>query len=99
MSFTRRLQATFVAVRYAIFPAPKSSVTRILPTETINLESIKPLLSRLDDQLLPDGTLRFQLSDALPITAPFLLYRLKSDGFSACRATVADNGILITAQR
>lgn len=47
----------------------------------------------------PDGFLKIFFSDVFPLAAPFLLYRLKRTGFSGCKVTVTDGGLLVTARR
>ena len=39
------------------------------------------------------------LPDTYPLAAPFILFRLKRNGYSACRVTVTDNGLLVSASR
>jgi hypothetical protein len=46
-----------------------------------------------------DGSLKILIPLVFPLAAPFLLYRLKRTGFSGCRVTVIDGGLLVTARR
>jgi len=46
-----------------------------------------------------DGFLKIFFPGVFPLAAPFLLYRLKRTGFSGCRVTVTDGGLLVTASR
>jgi hypothetical protein len=39
------------------------------------------------------------IPEVLPLTAPFLLFYLKRNGFSGCRAEVAHGGLIVHAAR
>ncbi len=45
------------------------------------------------------GTCTLFLPDTSPLAAPFILFRLKRNGYSACRVTVAHSGLLVSAAR
>ncbi|MBJ6726044.1 hypothetical protein [Geomesophilobacter sediminis] len=45
------------------------------------------------------GELRLLFPGVLPVAAPFILFRLKREGFSRCRAEATRDGILVTAHR
>jgi len=45
------------------------------------------------------GTCTVFLPETSPLAAPFILFRLKRNGYSACRVTVADSGLLVSAAR
>jgi hypothetical protein len=45
------------------------------------------------------GTCTIFLPETSPLAAPFILFRLKRNGYSACRVTVADSGLLVSAAR
>jgi hypothetical protein len=53
----------------------------------------------MDGSVCPDGLLKIFFPGVFPLAAPFLLYRLKRTGFSGCRVTVTDGGLLVTARR
>jgi hypothetical protein len=44
-------------------------------------------------------TITIFIPDVLPLTAPFLLFYLKRNGFSGCRAEVANGGLIVHAAR
>lgn len=46
-----------------------------------------------------DGSLSLLFEDAMGVAAPFLLFRLKRDGYSVCRVTLDERGLLLTARR
>ena len=47
----------------------------------------------------PAGEMRLFFSRVMAIAAPFILFRLKRSGFSGCRVTVTDGGLMVTASR
>ena len=65
----------------------------------IKPEKVAAALFDINNLLRPDGTLELHFDGALFPAGPFLLYRLKSCGFSGCRAVVTEQGILLTAIR
>lgn len=77
----------------AIVPRPCSGTTTILPS------AFAAVLADLDAVLRPDGSLDLLFRSALAPAAPFLLFRLKRTGFSACMATATPEGIRLTARR
>ena len=98
-----RLSATVLLIKGALFPVTRDdssfsppgngSITRIAP------EKFSAAFAEINSLLRPDGTLKLHFDGALSLAAPFLLYRLKSAGFSGCRAVVTPQGILLTAMR
>jgi hypothetical protein len=44
-------------------------------------------------------TITIFIPAVLPVTAPFLLFYLKRNGFSGCRAEVANGGLIVRAAR
>jgi len=79
-------------------------INRIHNTAVLIICSLAPRAS--SSGLLNPG--RFSLSDgkkslfyqnSMPIAAPFILFRLKRNGFSNCKVMVADGGLLVSANR
>lgn len=66
----------------------------LLPTDSAPLH-----YKEGDGAMSPDGFLKVFFPDVFPFAAPFLLYRLKRTGFSGCRVTVTNGGLLVTARR
>jgi hypothetical protein len=97
------LSATLLLIQGSLFPLKRGatcfsppengSTTRIAP------ENFSSAFAEIDSLLRPDGTLELHFECALSLAAPFLLYRLKSYGFSGCRAVATGSGILLTARR
>lgn len=98
-----KLRATLLLIKGALFPvnrngacfspAANGSRTYISP------EAFSSALAEINSLLRPDSTLELHFDGALFPAAPFILYRLKSDGFSDCRAAMTPHGILLTGRR
>lgn len=98
-----KLRATLLLIKGALFPL-KPGGNRFSRPGNNSITSISPqefsaAFAEISNLLRPDGTLELHFADALFPAAPFILYRLKSAGFSGCRAIVTDSGILLTALR
>jgi hypothetical protein len=64
-----------------------------------SLPQLRSCLSNLAAQAAADGNLSIHFPGCLAAAAPFLLFRLKRTGFSACRAVVTSSGLTLTARR
>ena len=103
MTNINRIHATLLLIRHTLVPrkkrarfsppSPGGSMIRIPPT------AFAALLPALDACLKPDGSLELLFEGAIAPAAPFLLYHLKRNGFSDCKAVVTREGILLTARR
>jgi len=103
MANINRLYATLLLIRYILVPANNAersyvplagdSIIRISP------EEFAALLPALDCCLRPDGRLELLFEDVRALAAPFLLYHLKRNGFSECKAVIVPEGINLTARR
>jgi hypothetical protein len=103
MANINRLYATALIIRYALFP-PKVPDPQPITPEPVGMTKITAdgcaaALSNVSRLLRPDNRLELLFEGALSPAAPFLLYRLKSSGFSGCRAITSSEGILLTAMR
>jgi hypothetical protein len=83
MEFLIRIRRTAFLVLCSLFPSASASL--------YNKEG--------DGSRGTDGFLKKFFPGVFPLAAPFLLYRLKKTGFSGCRVTVTDGGLLVTASR
>jgi len=103
MANINRLYATIRLIRYALFPCKDIELKRISPEPAgitrIAAYDFVAALSDFSVLLRPDNKLELLFESVLPPAAPFLLYRLKSSGFSSCRAIASAEGILLTAMR
>lgn len=103
MTNINRLYATLLLIRHALLPLAKPAAGPLPPpgdgTTSLVPESFAAALANLDATLRPDGSLDLLFNGALAPAAPFLLFRLKRHGYSACRAAVTLQGIRLTARR
>jgi hypothetical protein len=103
MANINRLYATILLIRCALFPPKDTNLNRIRPESggmtRIAAEGFSAALSDVSRLLRPDNRLELLFEGALSPAAPFLLYRLKSSGFSSCRAIASAEGILLSAMR
>jgi hypothetical protein len=56
-------------------------------------------LANLGQLVGNDGKLGLFIPGCAPLAAPFLLFRLKREGYSSCCVTAAKDGLRITARR
>jgi hypothetical protein len=66
---------------------------------SLGTKKIPPYLSVPGDAASKDSAVRLFFPYGMPLAAPFILFRLKRGGFSGCRVTVTDGGLLVTASR
>ena len=107
MSFFARLHFSLLIVRHALFPGrrlpgthtPVPPGNRPSSLRPVSAEELSWLLANLHGALDDAGNLSLLFPGALPLAAPFLLFRLKRQGFSACRVTANRNGLILTATR
>lgn len=98
-----KLRATFLLIKGSLFPVNRHGI-RFTPPENGSRTELAPeafssALAQIESLLRPDHTLELHFDDALSPAAPFLLFRLKSSGFSGCLAVATGEGILLTALR
>jgi|SRR6185369_10405447 len=98
-----RVYATIRLIRCSLFQPEGVGLKGITPelhgTTRIAADDYAAALSDISRLLRPDNRVELLFEDALSPAAPFLLYRLKSSGFSGCRAIASAEGILLTALR
>lgn len=103
MANINRLYATIRLIRCALFPSKgtdtKSIVHAAGEVTRISAEEFAEALSDFDSLMKPDYRIELLFEGALSPAAPFLLYRLKSAGFSGCRAIASAEGIFLSASR
>jgi len=98
-----KLSATLLLIKWSLVSPRQGDILVSRPengtTTLVAPYQFATVLACLNELLRPDGTLALHFDDALFPAAPFLLYRLKSCGFSGCKAVVTSRGILLTAIR
>jgi len=97
------LRTTLLLIKGALFPANRGDICFGPPENgsrtNIPPDAFSPAFAAIHRLLRPDGTLELYFDGALSPAAPFLLYRLKSAGYSGCMALVTAQGIVLTARR
>lgn len=100
MSYFNRLCIT---VRLIISTLrPESNPVKLPPSGNdteIHSDAFSPVLADPERLLRSDNTLSLHFIGATFPAAPFLLSRLKSCGFSGCKAVITDKGLLVTGRR
>lgn len=103
MANINRVYATIRLIRCVLSARKGTELKRISPepvgTTRIAVDDFAAALSDTSRLLRPDNRLELLFEGVLSPAAPFLLYRLKSAGFSGCRAIASAEGILLTAIR
>jgi hypothetical protein len=103
MANINRVYITIRLIRCALFQPKGIKLKRIRPEPggltRIAADDFAAALSDISRLLRPDNRVELLFEGALTPAAPFLLYRLKSSGFSGCRAIASAEGILLTAMR
>lgn len=91
-------RTTFLAIRLAIWPQ-KNDVARISPHDIARVTEPVLLLSNLTATIDPAGRLSLTLPGCHPLAAPFILFRLKREGYSDARVVHENGGLTIRARR
>jgi hypothetical protein len=103
MANINKLRATWLLIKASLFPVKRDVVCFSIPevgsAAHISPEEFSAALADIKSLLHPDGILELHFDGALALAAPFLLYRLKSAGYSGCRAAVTPKGIVLTGRR
>ncbi|MBT0652093.1 hypothetical protein [Geomobilimonas luticola] len=107
MSFFARLHFSLLIIRHALVPgqflseppSPGQTGNPFPSPRPVSAVELSWLLANPSDALNDAGKLSLLFPGALPLAAPFLLFRLKRLGFSACRVTADGNGLTLTAMR
>jgi hypothetical protein len=110
MVITLQLRNTLLAIACALAPgffrpageeqeASAGAGTRAGLRFQATTHGIVAVLQNPESVVQPGGALKVLFPHTLPPAAPFLLFRLKRSGYSACRVTVLENGLLLAATR
>jgi hypothetical protein len=102
-----RIRLTALIAGYAIFPPGpendnykrKAAAEPLSGLLVISGDNVRFYLADLDRAIVRKGELRLLFPGCLALAAPFLLFRLKREGFSNCRILMSDEGLLLTAIR
>ena len=103
MQIVRSLHITFLAVLHSLIPLRRTGRgdNNRVPEERLEVtpQTLPFLLADLSRSMDSTGALRLFLPGCLAPAAPCLLFRLKRSGYSACRAIITPDGLLLTASR
>ncbi|HEX5773765.1 MAG TPA: hypothetical protein VFY07_05525 [Geomobilimonas sp.] len=108
MSLFARLHFSLLIVHHALVPGrilPDTQPPPVRPgnpplsPRPVSAAELPWLFANLHGNLDDAGKLSLLFPGALPLAAPFLLFRLKRLGYSACRVTADGNGLILTATR
>ncbi|HTP67122.1 MAG TPA: hypothetical protein VMJ66_17150 [Geobacteraceae bacterium] len=106
MSFFSRLYLTALVIRYSLFPhSPVQAGHGVTAAETpaglvvVTEDKVRFYLADLHRAINPQGEMRLKFPGCLALAAPFLLFRLKREGFSGSRAETTAEGLFLTASR
>ena len=91
----------FRTVRICWYASLPSTGGRAEPTGSGEVRRCEPWQMRggMGRFLDAGGELRLFFPDCLSIAAPFILFRLKREGFSRCSVLASDRGLLVQGRR
>lgn len=107
MKKKRSLYMTALVIFRSLVPSraesfnPGSAKTTAGPPGYLNIppEEITPYLSDLRRAVGKEGRLALFFPGCRALAAPFVLFRLKREGYSNCRAAATPEGLLVEATR
>ena len=102
MPVLTRCRITVLVIRGALVPTRAGSAIPAPPVSgclTVSPESILSCLADLGRSVDPGGRLALFFPGCLAFAAPAVLFRLKREGYSNCRATATAEGLLVEATR
>lgn len=83
---------------YALLPSGGGAPRPGAAGETVSCEP-EEIRGGMGLFLDPSGELRLFIPCCRPLAAPFILFRLKREGFSRCSVQAAEQGLLVRARR
>jgi hypothetical protein len=102
-----RIYLTALVISYAIFPPRPEKLRYIRNTAnesssgiiTVRGDYVRFYLADLNRAINRGGELRLLFTGCFAPAAPVLLFRLKRNGFSNCRAILTVEGVFLSASR
>ena len=93
-------RTTFLAIRLSIWPQKNGATGRFPDYTVLNASQVATTNQPTDtaDNNL-NQQLHVRIEDCHHLAAPFVLFRLKRTGFSACRVVYENDGLTIYARR
>jgi hypothetical protein len=110
MFITTRISKSLLLILTALYPSATGRKTRKCRAKTLDAFCPAGYLQVFPEDLHlffsgpgcasdPKKPIAVFIPHVLPLTAPFVLYYLKRNGFSGCRAEVAYGGLTVHASR
>jgi hypothetical protein len=110
MFATTRISKSLLLILTALYPSVTGRKTQKCRAKTLDAfcpagyslllpEDLHLFFSGLGNSPNPEKPIAAFIPYVLPLTAPFVLYYLKRNGFSGCRAEVAYGGLTVHASR
>jgi hypothetical protein len=106
IAMRRRLFTTLLVIVNSLHPTgrhapPAGSASGEAPPgyTLVPSEAVPLFLAGLDSAVGSDGKLALFFPGCAALAAPFLLFRLKREGYSGCRAIATNDGLLVDATR
>jgi hypothetical protein len=97
MTTMQRLATTSQLIFYSLFPPGRQTSVE---KEASAAPGCKPReIAGMDRFLGSGGGFEVFFPGGLPIAAPFMLFRLKRQGYSACSVKAADGGLYLRGRR
>lgn len=96
------LHMTALVIFRSLFPAGSRlpvGATGQFPARAVAPEEVGPVLANLHCLLKPDLSLEIFFPACHRAAAPFVLFRLKREGYSRCTAVASAEGLLVRAVR
>ena len=102
-----RIYLTAVVISYSLFPPRpenawynrKATAEPPLRHIAVRGDNVRFYLADLNRSINREGELRLLFPGCFALAAPLLLFRLKRNGFSNCRALLTAEGVFISASR
>jgi hypothetical protein len=94
-------RTTFLAIGQSLWPQKNGApgVTSPLAAHSREPLLLQTALANIATGIDQDGQLRLQIPGCHSLAAPFILFRLKRSGFSACQVIHENGGLTISARR
>lgn len=98
-----RIYLTARVISYALFPPRPENFRHIRKGAAEHIamrgDNIRFYLADLNRAINREGELRLLFPGCFALAAPLLLFRLKRNGFSNCRALLTAEGVFLNASR
>lgn len=100
--FMDRIKYSLLIARYALLPAAGRGEAACEPKDgafIVTATAVAACLSDLERLVDDQGELSLFFPGCFALVAPFLLFRLKREGFSRCRVFTQNGGLVLRARR